>query len=219
MAFTKPVDRNEIHGVSQKLLDAEQKFAAGRKLALILKSNSGLEEHISVGEMIEVYQRTGLNRKGVWSAPKIIVAVDNDARSVTVRESPVIPSLWLLKISGWCYQKRLLLFLFKWPLPTFMSLPMEAKSTSSTMIVFVVNILVLGAPKVTTQIFLVETVTVHHKTTLLMEILMDLESYKEPFFPFLTDDSQYYRGTVKHVHWDRSGTVAYVDGERKRLQL
>lgn len=34
--------------------------------------------------MSEVYERTGMNKRRVWSTPKTMLAVDTDALSVTV---------------------------------------------------------------------------------------------------------------------------------------
>lgn len=82
--FTKFVDRNIIHGVFQLILEAQQKLVARRRLALNLKCRSCFEENVSARDMIEVYQYTGTNKKGVWSRHKIFFAVDDEAHSVAL---------------------------------------------------------------------------------------------------------------------------------------
>lgn len=51
---------------------------------MILKSKATFEEHVKIGAMIEVYQKTSLDKKGIWSTPKGFLKVDHDARSLIV---------------------------------------------------------------------------------------------------------------------------------------
>lgn len=62
--FTKPINGNAISAIPEDIIDAEQKIAAKRKLALILKSKSVLEQYIKIGDMIEIYKPTGMDKKG-----------------------------------------------------------------------------------------------------------------------------------------------------------
>ena len=82
--FTKPLNGNSISSIPEEITDAQQKLAAKRKLALILKSKSTVEQHVNVGDMIEVYKSTGMDKKGIWSRPKIVLSIDHEARSVVV---------------------------------------------------------------------------------------------------------------------------------------
>lgn len=51
---------------------------------MILKSKATIDKQVSVGDMIEIYSQTGMNKRGTWSTPKIILSIDHDARSVTI---------------------------------------------------------------------------------------------------------------------------------------
>lgn len=61
-----------MKSIPDYILDAQQKLAGRRKLSLILNSNATFEENISIGEMIEFNNKSGFNKRGVWSTPKIV---------------------------------------------------------------------------------------------------------------------------------------------------
>lgn len=82
--FTKPIDGASIHPIPDDIASAHNQLQAKRKLALILKSKSSEEIHITPGDLVEVYTVTGMDKKGVWSEPKIVLSIDKDARTVTV---------------------------------------------------------------------------------------------------------------------------------------
>lgn len=50
-----------------------------------LKSKSTAEADIKSGDMIEVYTKDDFDENDSWSTPTIIMPVDKDARTVTVR--------------------------------------------------------------------------------------------------------------------------------------
>ena len=72
--FTKPVIHRSITEIPDDVVNAQIKLQAKRKLALILKSKATFEELISVGDMVETYNATGMNKRGVWSTPKDLSA-------------------------------------------------------------------------------------------------------------------------------------------------
>lgn len=82
--YTKPINGNPPKTIPDDIIEAQENLSAKRKLAMILKSKATIEEYVSVGDMIEVYHKTGMKKKGVWSTPKIVLSVDHDSRSVTV---------------------------------------------------------------------------------------------------------------------------------------
>ena len=63
---------------------AHEKNQARRKWAAMMKSITVTEFPIRVGDMVEVFQQRQHEKRGKWSAPKPILSVDFNARSVTV---------------------------------------------------------------------------------------------------------------------------------------
>lgn len=82
--FTKPIDGASVHPIPDDIASAHNQLQAKRKLALILKSKSSEEIHITPGDLVEVYTVTEMNKMRVWSEPKIVLSIDKDARTVTV---------------------------------------------------------------------------------------------------------------------------------------
>lgn len=81
--FTKPINGNSVKYIPEDILDGQQKLAARRKISLILKSDATFEENRPIGDMIEVYNKSGFNKGGVWSTPKLLLEIDHDASSVS----------------------------------------------------------------------------------------------------------------------------------------
>lgn len=81
---TKPLERNNMKTVPDDAIEAHNKLQARRKLRLILKSRATIQDHIVVGDIIEVYNKTGMNKRGVWSTPKILWGNNYDARTFMV---------------------------------------------------------------------------------------------------------------------------------------
>ena len=63
---------------------AHEKTQARRKLAVMLKSKTVTEFPIGVGDIVEVFQHSQHEKRGKWSAPKPILSVNFNSRSVTV---------------------------------------------------------------------------------------------------------------------------------------
>ena len=82
--YTNRIDSGHARNISPDIMDAHEKLQAKRKLSLILRSRAPTEVPISVGDMVDVFLRTGMSKQGKWSTPKIVLQVDHAARSVVV---------------------------------------------------------------------------------------------------------------------------------------
>ena len=70
--------------VPNDISDARDQLKARRKLALILRSKAVNETPLTVGDMVEVYQKRDSEKRGKWSSPKPLLSVNHSARSVNV---------------------------------------------------------------------------------------------------------------------------------------
>lgn len=83
--FTNPVTSSPATcKVPDDVRDAHNKLQARRKLALILRSKATKEIPLSIGDLVEVYQKEQHEKRGKWSAAKPILSINKDARSVSV---------------------------------------------------------------------------------------------------------------------------------------
>lgn len=82
--YIRPIHVNSSSEVSDDVAGAQLKLAGKRKLARIIKSMPTLEQHVKVGRTIEIYQKSSMDKRGVWSVPKIILEVNYDACLVVV---------------------------------------------------------------------------------------------------------------------------------------
>lgn len=82
--ITKPVIDSTVYPISDYVVNAQAQLQARRKLAIILKSKSIEEISVTAGDLIEVFSKTGMDKKGNWSVPKTVSSVDKKGRSVTV---------------------------------------------------------------------------------------------------------------------------------------
>jgi len=67
-----------------ELREAHDKLIAKRKLTLILRSKSIIEPEISTGDMVEVFIKKQHEKRGSWTAPKLVLSYDHPSRTVTV---------------------------------------------------------------------------------------------------------------------------------------
>ena len=82
--FIKPVESNYVQEIPDEIVGAHNCLQAKRKLALMLKTKSTSEVTITVGDNFEVYSNTGMGKTDTRSTPKIVLLVDQDARTITV---------------------------------------------------------------------------------------------------------------------------------------
>lgn len=83
--FTNPV-ASTPHAciVPDDVREARDKMQARRKLALILRSKAVQELPISVGDMVEVFQKKAHEKRGKWTREKPILSINHNARSICV---------------------------------------------------------------------------------------------------------------------------------------
>lgn len=60
--YRKPIDKQNVLKVLDVILDAQLHLNARRKLALSLKSTDTFKNPVNVGDMIEVYNMTGVGK-------------------------------------------------------------------------------------------------------------------------------------------------------------
>lgn len=82
--FTKSLEENILKTVPDNVIVARNRLQASHKLRLILKSKATIQKHIVVGAMIEVYKKTGMNKRAIWSTPEIFLEMNHHARTFTV---------------------------------------------------------------------------------------------------------------------------------------
>lgn len=78
---TKPLSNELFCSMSSDVVDAHNRLEEKQKLEHILKLKSTDEPHVTTGGMIEVYDSTLIEKKGKCSTPKIVLAVDQNART------------------------------------------------------------------------------------------------------------------------------------------
>ena len=82
--FIKPVGSNSVREIPDDIVDAHNRLQAKRKLELMLKTKSTSEVNIAVGDNVEVYSNNGMGKTGTQSTPRIVLLVDQDARTITI---------------------------------------------------------------------------------------------------------------------------------------
>ena len=84
-SFSKSISGKPIDNIiPDDVRNARDQLRARRKLALILRSKAVTEEPISIGDLVEIYQKKEHEKRGKWSAPKPVISVNTNAHSVTV---------------------------------------------------------------------------------------------------------------------------------------
>lgn len=70
--------------VDHELVEAHSNLVARRKLTRILRSHSLTEHNFRLGDLVEVYQKRGKQKRGKWSSPRQVIAIDMDAGMLSV---------------------------------------------------------------------------------------------------------------------------------------
>lgn len=230
--FTKPVTGNSPNATPKDIIEAQEKLTAKRKLALILKSKATFEEQITVGDLIEVYQNTGMNKKGVWSTPKIVLAVDPESRTVTV------PGKSGHKVTVAVEDIRLALPEESFAETIQISLDKLNESIEDELYTQDDTNQICEESKNCSMHEMTnsETTNQHNNVTICNEDadfsgsginaesidteqtthLLKRGDQVEVFWPL---DDTFYSGTVKHMHNNGEITVLYDDGGRERLNM
>ena len=86
--FTKPVAADsELTPVPADLIYARDQLIAKRKLTLILRSHITADPVVNPGDIVQVYVRTGKEKRGRWLSPRTALSIDRSAGTVTVAGS------------------------------------------------------------------------------------------------------------------------------------
>ena len=86
--FTKPIAvDSELAPVPADLIAARDEIIAKRKLTLILRSHVTADPVVDPGDMVQVYVRTGKEKRGKWLSPRTALSIDRTAGTVTVAGS------------------------------------------------------------------------------------------------------------------------------------
>lgn len=84
MEFNKPISGEKIKHIPNNIPSAQAQLQARRKLASILKFKSTKETSITAGGLIEVFNKTDMEKNGTWSVLKIVLSMDKDGCTVAV---------------------------------------------------------------------------------------------------------------------------------------
>lgn len=228
--YTKPIDGQNVHKVPDEILDAQLRLAARRKLALILKSKATFENVVNVGDMVEVYNKTGIGKKGIWSTPKIVLSIDRDARSV------VVPGKAGKRANVAIEDIRVAI-----PHDSFANTVQTAIDDLDDIIeqhtadISERDVADEASDMSIGEHFIQPTETIEHSDAdfsgsgTSMHRDRPHTSNENPSTEsisrgdrvqiFWPDDQKFYAGTVKHMHRDGFITVIYDDGERERLNF
>lgn len=81
--FTRPMEGNVVM-LQQDITDAHLNMQARRKLSLILKSKATKEIPLCKGDVVKVFTRPKVGKRGQWSLPKKVMILDHDDRNIIV---------------------------------------------------------------------------------------------------------------------------------------
>lgn len=83
--YTRPVINGSVPScVPSEILDAHANLLAKRKLTLILRSKATAYEDFSPGSVVQVFIKTGKEKRGKWSGNKVVLAFDRASMIVAV---------------------------------------------------------------------------------------------------------------------------------------
>lgn len=74
----RPVDGNGVYEVPEGIVDAQLKVVPRRKLHIMLKCEFSCDEHLNVWNMIEVYNKTFIEKRGVRCALELVPSNEKD---------------------------------------------------------------------------------------------------------------------------------------------
>lgn len=83
--YTRPVHSNVPPvPVDNDLLEAHANLAARHKLTRILQSHSLAEHNFHLGDLVQVYQKRGQQKRGKWLSPRQVIDIDKSAGMLSV---------------------------------------------------------------------------------------------------------------------------------------
>lgn len=83
--FTRPaLSAAEVKCTLVDIIDAYVNLTAKRKLNCILRSHSHSYESVKTCDLVQVYTKNDNAKRGSWSSPRAVLAVDREGRFVTL---------------------------------------------------------------------------------------------------------------------------------------
>lgn len=82
--FSRAIFDGTVTTIPSDLVDAKLQLDARGKLTRIIRSKSVSNDIVSVGDLVEVFVKSGHEKCGRWFAPRAILNIDRDAGMVTV---------------------------------------------------------------------------------------------------------------------------------------
>lgn len=82
--LTKTAVPYSLHSLPNGIVESQLKLEAKRKLVLILKTKSTPDQYVSVGDMNMVYATAGMEKRGKWSSPTVLLVMSKKACTVAV---------------------------------------------------------------------------------------------------------------------------------------
>lgn len=82
---TKPLEpRQSIYPLTDDPRNAHDEPIAKRKLNLSLRFHATSSPRLKVGDMVQVYLKRVLEKRGRWSSPRVVLSIDPSAGSISV---------------------------------------------------------------------------------------------------------------------------------------
>ena len=82
--FSRPICNQSIKPVDNELIEAHDNLCAKRKMNKILRSHSYDRNVIRTGDLVQVYIKNEKQKRGSWSSPRQVLAIDHDGGFVVV---------------------------------------------------------------------------------------------------------------------------------------
>lgn len=85
--YSKPLLANQRPlPVDDELQKAHNELIAKRKLTLILRSNVYCTQSFKPGDFVQVYIKSGNEKRGKWTSPRQVLSINREAGSITVHD-------------------------------------------------------------------------------------------------------------------------------------
>lgn len=84
--FTRSLN-GSVQKIGDEIIDAQNTLEAKRKLTKILRAKSTLDTVIFTGDLVEIFIKTGKQKRGNWSSPRVVLKFDPESWTVMVPSS------------------------------------------------------------------------------------------------------------------------------------
>lgn len=82
--FTKPIDNEPVNQLPDDLRNEQEKLTAKRKLTKILRSKYVTEPYLSKGDMVNVFAKRPMDKRGKWLYDSSILSYVTLSGTVTI---------------------------------------------------------------------------------------------------------------------------------------